>query len=224
MGRIASKVTSDVEETLQFLRNLVLNLHDDDTLGTIERLSQEITETLQINRQQGERTTTLLTNTDLALTAVFALALLLYLTNFSGILRFFIWSLYALLCFHMLITYFRHSRSETKLTIEKEHSELEKFILEQENYSRIDLSGKKLTDDAMPIVIQFAIDQRKCTELKLSNNSITSKDAKILSAILWNNQSVLTLYFLILVFIINIKSLNSIIQPIGNIKIIFNIK
>ena len=216
MGRIASKVTSDVGETLQFLRNLILNLHD-DTLGTIERLSQEITETLQIIRQQGERTTTLLTNTDLALTAAFALALLLYLTNFSAILCFLIWSLYALLCFHISLTYFQHSRPETKVIIER-------FIFEQENYSRIDLSEKKLTDDDMPIVIQFAIDQRKCTELKLSNNSITSKDAKILSVILWNNQSVLTLYFSILVFIINIKSLNSIIQPIGNIKIIFNIK
>ena len=212
MSGIASKVTSDVGETLQFLRNL-----HDDTLGAIERLSQEITETLQIIRQQGERTTTLLTNTDLALTAVFALALLLYLTNFSGILRFFIWSLYALLCFHMLITYFRHSRPETKVTIER-------FIFEQDNYSRIDLSEKKLTDDDMPIVIQFAIHQRKCTELKLSNNSITFKGAKILSAILSNNQSLLTLYFSILIFIINVKSLNSIISFINNIKIIFNIK
>ena len=110
------------------------------------------------------------------------------------------------------------------MTIGEKNYELQRFILEQENYSKLNLSEKKLTDDDMPIVIQFAIDQRKCTELKLSNNSITSKDAKILSAILWNNQSVLTLYFLILVFIINIKSLNSIISVIGNIKIIFKIK
>mgnify|MGYP001057106395 FL=1 len=187
MSGIASKVTSDVGETLQFLRNL-----HDDTSGAIERLSQEITETLQIIRQQGERTTTLLTNTDLALTD-------------------------ALLCFHISLTYFQHSRPETKVIIER-------FILEQENYSRIDLSEKKLTDDDMPIVIQFAIHQRKCTELKLSNNSITFKGAKILSAILSNNQSLLTLYFSILIFIINVKSLNSIISFINNIKIIFNIK
>ena len=187
MSGIASKVTSDVGETLQFLRNL-----HDDTSGAIERLSQEITETLQIIRQQGERTTTLLTNTDLALTD-------------------------ALLCFHISLTYFQHSRPETKVIIER-------FIFEGENYSRIDLSEKKLTDDYMPIVIQFAIHQRKCTELKLSNNSITFKGAKILSAILSNNQSLLTLYFSILIFIINVKSLNSIISFINNIKIIFNTK
>ena len=110
------------------------------------------------------------------------------------------------------------------MTIGEKNYELQRFILEQENYSKLNLSEKKLADDNMPIVIQFAIHQRKCTKLKLSNNSITSKDAKILSAILWNNQSVLTLYFLILVFIINIKSLNSIISKISNIKIIFNIK
>jgi len=192
MGGIATKVTTDVRETLQFVRDLIRNLHD-DTSGTIQQISQEIIETLQVIRQQGQRTTSLLTNAGLGLAAAFALGLLLYLTNFCPILRFIPWVLYALLCFHMLLTYFRHSRSETKLTIEKEHSELEKFILEQENYSRIDLSQRKLTDDDMSIVIQFAIRQRKCTELKLSNNSITSKGAKILSAILWNNQSLLTL-------------------------------
>ena len=107
---------------------------------------------------------------------------------------------------------------------EKRITNFKKFILEQENYSKLNLSEKKLTDDDISIVIQFPIDQCKCTELKLSNSSITFKDAKILSTILWNNQSVLTLYFLILVFIINIKSLNSIISKISNIKIIFNIK
>jgi len=104
MGRIASKVTSDVEETLQFLRNLVLNLHDDDTLGTIERLSQEITETLQVIRQQGERTTTLLANAGLALAAAFGSALLLYLTNSSAI-QFFVFSFG--LCMHYFVFIFR---------------------------------------------------------------------------------------------------------------------
>ena len=95
MGRIASKVTSDVEETLQFLRNLVLNLHDDDTLGTIERLSPEI---------QRECTTTLLANAGLALAAAFGSALLLYLTNSSAI-QFFVFSFG--LCMHYFVFIFR---------------------------------------------------------------------------------------------------------------------
>ena len=103
MGRIASKVTTGVGETLQFLRNLILNLHD-DTLGKIERLSQEITETLQIIRQQRERTTTLLANAGLALAAAFGSALLLYLTNSSAI-QFFVFSFG--LCMHYFVFIFR---------------------------------------------------------------------------------------------------------------------
>ena len=97
MGRIASKVTSDVGDTLQFLRNLILNLHD-DTLGTIERLSPEI---------QRECTTTLLANAGLALAAAFGSALLLYLTN-SSTIQFFVFSFdlcmhYFVFIFHSLI-------------------------------------------------------------------------------------------------------------------------
>ena len=99
MGRIASKVTSDVGETLQFLRNL-----HDDTLGAIERLSQEITETLQVIRQQGERTTTLLANASLALATAFGSALLLYLINSSAI-QFFVFSFG--LCMHYFLFIFR---------------------------------------------------------------------------------------------------------------------
>ena len=77
MSGIASKVTSDVGETLQFLRNLILNLHD-DTLGTIERLSQEA--------------------------AAFGSALLLYLTNSSAI-QFFVFSFG--LCMHYFVFIFR---------------------------------------------------------------------------------------------------------------------
>jgi len=94
MSGIASKVTSDVGETLQFLRNLILNLHD-DTLGTIERLSPEI---------QRECTTTLLANAGLALAAAFGSALLLYLTNFSGI-QIFVFSFG--LCMHYFLFIFR---------------------------------------------------------------------------------------------------------------------
>lgn len=57
---------------------------------------------------ESQRTATLLTNAIFVLIISIALGILLYLSHFSGFLRLIIWLMYAVLCLHITLTYFRH--------------------------------------------------------------------------------------------------------------------
>jgi len=53
--------------------------------------------------------------------------------------------------------------------------------------SQVDLRGQNLTDEDMEIVVEKAINNKKCSELNLQNNMITSKGASTIALGLQNN-------------------------------------
>ncbi len=105
-------VAQDINDTMATLKNTISNLQR-DTSGTVANVGKECVESLRIITQQTERTSCLLTNGLLAMMTAMALSIFLYLTNFSPLLRAIVWTMYASLCLHMLMTYVRHSRSRT---------------------------------------------------------------------------------------------------------------
>jgi hypothetical protein len=106
------RVAQDIGATMTTLANTATNLQY-DVSGTVVNVAQECVESLRIITQQTERTTYLLTNGLLAMMTAFVLSIFLYLTHFSPFLRAIIWTMYASLCLHMLMTYIRHSRFRT---------------------------------------------------------------------------------------------------------------
>jgi hypothetical protein len=73
--------------------------------GSLDKLTLGLLSHLATLTQRLDISVTLLTNAILGLAAAFALAPLLHLSQFSSILRFIVWMMYASLCFSMILTY-----------------------------------------------------------------------------------------------------------------------
>lgn len=69
-------------------------------------------------------------------------------------------------------------------------NQIEKYSIR----SPIDLRGQNLTDEDMEIVLEKAIISKKCSELHLQTNRITSKGASIIALGLQNNQTLQKLW------------------------------
>lgn len=70
-----------------------------------------------------------------------------------------------------------------------QNDRLKKLLNEQEYHSRINLYDQKLNDNDMNIVIRLAIDEKRCTELWLEQNQITSLGASMIANTLKTNQT-----------------------------------
>lgn len=196
MGQLFSSIpntingmSQDIHETLNELTSTIHALQIDAS-GTINQLSEQITESIQIITREAEQTTVLLRNGFFAMMTAMSLSVLLYLSDFSPFLRAIIWTLYAALCFHMIMTYLRHSRrrishSPNVITYKNDH--LQRKILQSKNAKEIDLLGEQLSDDDMKIVVNQAINKQQCICLKLIHNQLTSNAISILSQGLINN-------------------------------------
>lgn len=112
-------VAQDLGATITTIANTVDGLRH-DTSETINNVASECVESLHIITQRADQTTFLLTNSVLALAAAIALGILLHLTHFSPFLRAIIWTMYAGLCLHMVLTYFRYSRSQMPLFLQEQ--------------------------------------------------------------------------------------------------------
>ncbi len=120
-------MSEDVSATLAAVTNTINGLRDDAS-GTMINVANECLESLRILTQETERTTFLLTNGLLALMTAIALSIFLYLTQFSPFLRAIVWTMYASLCLHMLMTYIRHSRSREQRPISRKQQKLGKKL------------------------------------------------------------------------------------------------
>lgn len=76
---------------------------------------------------------------------------------------------------------------------EYEHEQLRKRIERCEYHSRIDLYRQNLTDDHMNTVVRWAINEKRCTELWLEQNQITSHGATIIANTLKDNNTLMWL-------------------------------
>jgi Ran GTPase-activating protein (RanGAP) involved in mRNA processing and transport len=73
--------------------------------------------------------------------------------------------------------------------IQYQNQQLELAIAQPKNPSEIILTGYKLNDEDMKIVISQAIINQQCTKLKLVGNQITESSASILADALFNNKT-----------------------------------
>ena len=119
------RVSQDIRANLTSVTNTIIGLQQ-DTSGTINNVANECIENLHVIREQVERSGFLLTNAVLAMLTAITLGLLLHLTHFSGFLRFIVWTMYVILCLHMILTYFRHSHSRPSLTSSEQEQEKSK--------------------------------------------------------------------------------------------------
>ena len=70
-----------------------------------------------------------------------------------------------------------------------QNERLENLLDEQEYHSRINLYNQNLNDNDISIVIRLAIDEKRCNELWLEQNQITSLGASMIANTLKNNQT-----------------------------------
>jgi hypothetical protein len=73
--------------------------------------------------------------------------------------------------------------------IQYQNQQLELAIAQSKNPSEIVLTGYKLNDEDMKIVISQAINNQQCINLKLVGSQITASGASILADALFNNKT-----------------------------------
>ncbi|UJR08058.1 hypothetical protein I4U23_012335 [Adineta vaga] len=187
-------VAENISSTLVTVTNTINNLRDDAS-GTLTNIGNQCVDSLRIITHQVNHTSSMLTNAVLGLAAAIALGILLYLTNFSAILRAVVWTMFASLCLHMLLAYIRHSRhqpapeSHQQQSVQFKNERQELIIAGCENQSTIDFTGYKITDDDMNIVVCEGIKKAQCKMLRLCHGEITSKGASVLAPALTCNQT-----------------------------------
>ena len=103
-----NNVQGNVVDTLTAVRNTIADLRQDASVNMNNVVNESLVSIRTITHR-ADLTVFLLTNTLLALAAMLALSLLLYLTNFSPFLRSIVWTLFVLLCWLMIKNYIRHS-------------------------------------------------------------------------------------------------------------------
>lgn len=72
--------------------------------------------------------------------------------------------------------------------------ELESYINRFPTNSEIDLDGKQIPDHHMELISKKAINEKRCTKLRLQKNKITGKGATTLANALYNNTTLIELY------------------------------
>ena len=108
LGNFQNEISNDMNATWTELSTLMQGLQT-DPFGTIQRLSNQLTKTIRLITTEAEQTTLSIRYGFVAMMGAILLSLVLYLTNFSPLLRVIVWTIYAGLCLHMLMTYLRHS-------------------------------------------------------------------------------------------------------------------
>lgn len=116
-GNLQNKISDDINATLTELGILMHGLQI-DPIGSIQRLSNQLTETIRSITTEAEQTNRLMRYGFVAMTSTILLSLLLYLTNSSPLFRIIIWTIYAGLCLHILMTYLRHSHRRISSNLE----------------------------------------------------------------------------------------------------------
>jgi hypothetical protein len=133
-------VAKDIGATMATITNIISDLRHDAS-GTIINVANECIESLRIITQRADHTSFLLTNAALAIAATIPLSILLYLSHFSAFFRAVVWTMYASLCLHMIMTYIRHSRSRLSLTYQQQQQQGKRiyfsYISQIFNYSEV---------------------------------------------------------------------------------------
>ena len=75
-----------------------------------------------------------------------------------------------------------------------ENKQLQKLIDDCEAHSKVNLEKQNVTDEDMEIVVQEAIINKQCKELRLEENKITSASVSIIAKALNNNTTLKVLY------------------------------
>jgi Ran GTPase-activating protein (RanGAP) involved in mRNA processing and transport len=180
-----------MDATMTTLYNTISNLQR-DTSGTIANVANECMECFRIIVQESEHTTYFVTNGFYAMITAIVLSIFLSLAQTPPLIRAVIWMMYTSLCLHMLMNYFRQCRSRTA-EIQYRNLQLVQMIARSKNSSEIVLTGNKLNDEDIRIVINRAINNQQCTNLKLVDCQITPTGAKILADVLFNNKTLIRL-------------------------------
>ncbi|CAF0862927.1 unnamed protein product [Adineta steineri] len=204
MGGTVTKVRTSVVQvqenmgtTLTTATNMINRLQRDAS-NIMANLAHESLESLRGLTTRMDRSVFLLTNTVMAIATAIALSFLLLLTSFSPFLRNIVWLMFATLCIYMILTYIQHSQSAPPLSSTTQVEEkpkgyqnalLESIIAQSNIQSAIDLTGHQLIDDDIKIVVTQAIIKKKCTQLKLGQNRITSTGASYLADALRQNNT-----------------------------------
>ncbi|CAF1024628.1 unnamed protein product [Adineta steineri] len=193
----AIEVQENLATTITTAIDMISHLHHDAS-DIMTNLAHESLESLRGLTARVDRSVFLLTNTVMAIATAIALSFLLILTNFSPFLRNIVWLMFAILCIYMILTYIQHSQSAPPLssTIQQkeepiiyQNAQLENIIAQSNIQSVIDLTGHQLIDDDIKIVVTQAIIKKKCTQLKLGQNRITSAGASYIADALRQNNT-----------------------------------
>ena len=105
----ADQVTNGTLESLATItRSLDTSLTS--VTNNVDKLTNGMLGSLAVGIQRLNVSVALITDAVLGLAAAIALSLLLYLTQFSPLLRATVWMMFGSLCFSMVLTYLRQSR------------------------------------------------------------------------------------------------------------------
>ena len=89
---------------------------------------------------------------------------------------------------------FDHHAQDHAMSVSRSSMKLKKLIAKCESHSLIDLERQSLKDQHIPVVIEQALVERRCTTLRLSNNRIKSVGVSILADALDNNTTLRELH------------------------------
>ena len=112
LGNVQNAITEiprDIHVTLNELTSTIHAVQADPSVA-INQLSEQITESIEIITRDAQQSTTLLRNGFLVMSISMALSVLLYQLNISPLIRAIVWTVYASLCLHMIMTYLRYAR------------------------------------------------------------------------------------------------------------------
>lgn len=127
VGKVISPFTNGCASVLQSTVNTVDRLGDgchlflESVADSTNKLCNGLLSSLATLTRTLNISLILLTNAVLGLAAMVALAPLLYLSEFSSILRFIVWMMYASLCLSMVVTYIQQQHFPTGKTTSLSH-------------------------------------------------------------------------------------------------------
>lgn len=205
---LPDKISTDINATLTELGTMMHGFQT-DPFGSIHRLSNQLTNTLRSILTDVEQTNRLMKYGFVAMTSAILLSLFLYYMNSSPLIRVIIWTIYAGLCLHILMTFLRYAHRRISPNSEPQgikernrilvndffvdFNSLERRIIQSKTPTDIQFFGEKLDQNAMKIIVTHAIQQQKCRNLELISTELTSNEISILSDGLINNQTLKSL-------------------------------